>query len=778
MTARDLPFSEAPKLAKDFAGIEERLPFELAGHYPHVLAQIEALWPEQSVRTYLDSLLFADRPDRQGFTDESLAEIFFINQLHEFVYPQAPGDAQATASNAIVDRMRPGSVQELAQWYPARKAEAATPEQPAAHDPVRKVEAQHHAPFGDTPHATSAWWQIDSNDALRLLLQRRAPGQPLSTPSKAKLGEILVERGLVHQDQIDRALDIQRSAPAASRPLLGQLLIKLGTVSEEDMVRALCVQEGVPLVDLDRLEVTADARSKIAFDLARQHRAIPVMRVGKLLAVAVENPLAFPSKDFLSFYTNLSVELVQASRMSISWRLEHYDAGCSAAQLDQEFKSMAHHAMRQAPVNNRRAAPSAPTAPAANAEDATVIDLVNKMVTDALAQKASDVHLESRGPNETSLIRFRRDGRLERYSEFPAPFHDAVIARLKIMADLDIAEKRKPQDGKIDFARFTGRKQEIRVATIPTAHGLENANMRLLASGDPLPLERIGLSARDLETLKEVIERPHGLILVCGPTGSGKTTTLHSLLARLNTPERKIWTAEDPVEITQKGLSQVQVLPKIGWTFAHALRAFLRADPDVIMIGEMRDAETARIAIEASMTGHLVLSTLHTNSSAETAVRLLELGIDPFSLSDALLAIVSQRLARRLCGHCREAYAPKPEELAELASEYYYAAHRRHPGRPERDQLVAQWAATCGPPRLHRAKGCSRCKDTGYAGRLGVYEALVADDKFRHAVRAHAPASALHAAALATGMLTLKQDGILKVLQGYTDIHEIRATCV
>jgi type II secretory ATPase GspE/PulE/Tfp pilus assembly ATPase PilB-like protein len=286
----------------------------------------------------------------------------------------------------------------------------------------------------------------------------------------------------------------------------------------------------------------------------------------------VENPLAFPSKDFLAFYTNLSVERVHASRTSSAWRLEHYDAGRSAAQLDQEFKSMAHQAMRQAPVNVRRAAPI-PALPAVEAEDATVIHLVNKMVTDALSQKVSDIHLESRGPSEASLIRFRRDGRLERYSEFPAQFHDAVIARLKIMADLDIAEKRRPQDGKIDFSRFSTRQLEIRLATIPTAHGVENATMRLLASGEPMPLAGIGLSAHDLETLQAVIERPHGLVLVCGPTGSGKTTTLHSLLARLNTPERKIWTAEDPVEITQKGLSQVQVLPKIGWDFGQALRA-------------------------------------------------------------------------------------------------------------------------------------------------------------------------------------------------------------
>jgi type II secretory ATPase GspE/PulE/Tfp pilus assembly ATPase PilB-like protein len=547
-------------------------------------------------------------------------------------------------------------------------------------------------------------------------------------------------------------------------------------VSEEDTTRALCVQEGVPLVDLDRLEITAEARGKISLDLVRQHRAIPIMRVGKLLAAAVENPLAFASKDFLSFYTNLSVELVQASRASISWRLEHFDAGRSAAQLDQEFKSMARHALRQAPVNGR----SAPTPAAAKVqeEDATIIDLVNKMISDALAQRASDVHVESRGPHETSLIRFRRDGQLERYSEFPAPFHDAVIARLKIMANLDIAEKRKPQDGKVDFSRFTGSKLEIRVAIVPTAQGAENASLRLLATGEPIPLERIGLSARDLETVKRVIEQPHGLVLVCGPTGSGKTTTLHSMLARLNTPERKIWTAEDPVEITQKGLSQVQVLPKIGWTFASALRAFLRADPDVIMIGEMRDQETGRIALEASMTGHLVLSTLHTNSSSETAVRLLEMGVDPFSVADALLAIVSQRLARRLCVRCRKPYALKTEELAELASEYHYAAQRRHPGRAERDQLVAQWQSTYGSAQLYRAKGCSHCKDTGYAGRLGLYEVLVVDDKVRHAIRSHAPASAMQAAALASGMLTLKQDGILKALHGLTDIHEVRATCM
>jgi type II secretory ATPase GspE/PulE/Tfp pilus assembly ATPase PilB-like protein len=783
MTARDLPFGAAPKLAKDFAGIEERLPYELAGHYPQVLAQIEALWPESAVLAHLDSLLFADRPDRQGFTEEALAEIFFLKQLHDLLYPQAAVDTFATATDTMTERVRPRSVQELAQWYPARGGGSMT--QPAVTlSVVSATESSHtyHRSLADRPHVASHWPLIDTNEALRQLLQRREPGQPLWQPSRAKLGEILLDRGLVSAEQIERALEMQSSSAPAARPLLGQLLLRLAATAEEDLARALCVQEGVPLVDLDRLEISADARSKIPFDLARQHRAIPVLRVGKLLAVAVENPLAFPSKDFLSFYTNLSVELVCAARMSISWRLEHYDAGRSAAQLDEEFTSMARYALRQAPLNGRRDSLAPAIAPASvHEEDATVIDLVNKMVTDALAQKATDIHIEARGEREASMIRFRRDGQLERYSEFPAAFHDAVIARLKIMSDLDIAEKRKPQDGKIDFARFTGRKLEIRLATVPTVRGAENASLRLLAAGEPLPLDRIGMSTRDLDILTHVIERPHGLVLVCGPTGSGKTTTLHSLLARLNTPERKIWTAEDPVEITQRGLSQVQVMPKIGWTFAAALRAFLRADPDVIMIGEMRDEETGRIAIEASMTGHLVLSTLHTNSAAETAVRLLELGVDPFSLSDALLAIVSQRLARRLCRACRESYEPKPEELAELAAEYHYAAHRQQPGRSEREQLLAHWHRqydTKGSLRLYRARGCDQCKDTGYAGRLGVYEVMLVDERIRHAIRDHAPASGILATALAGGMLTLKQDGIVKVLQGITDLREVRANCV
>jgi type II secretory ATPase GspE/PulE/Tfp pilus assembly ATPase PilB-like protein len=632
----------------------------------------------------------------------------------------------------------------------------------------------------DTPHTASCWPQIEDTHDLRTLLQRRASGQPLLGAMRTRLGEILCARGLVPAQQVERALEMQRVDKAGQRPLLGQLLVKLGAVTPDDTIRALCVQEGIPLVDLDRLEVSADARSKIPFSIARQHRVVPVMRVGSVLAVAVEDPFSFASKDYLSFYTNLSIELVCASRIAISWRLEHYEAGRSAAQIESEFKLIAQQALRHSGHQHRREAP-VQHAPEVSAEDATVIDLVNKMVNDALAQKASDIHIETRGLDEPSIIRFRRDGRLERYAEFAGASHEAVIARLKIMSELDIAEKRRPQDGKIDFARFTGRKLEIRVSTIPTACGPENATLRLLASGEPLPLDRIGLAQRDLVTLHKAIGQPHGLILVCGPTGSGKTTTLHSVLAALNVPERKIWTAEDPVEITQRGLSQVQVLPKIGWTFAQAMRAFLRADPDVIMIGEMRDEETARIAVEASMTGHLVLSTLHTNSSAESAARLLDLGIDPFGLSDALVAIVSQRLARRLCVHCRQAHAATHEELGELAAEFLYSVQRTAPARAERDRLMSEWQVTYTTDAglmLYQAQGCERCKGSGYSGRLGIYEILAAGEEVRRAIRERSPASAIEKVARGGGMLTLKQDGMLKVLQGLTDMREVRASCV
>jgi len=352
-----------------------------------------------------------------------------------------------------------------------------------------------------------------------------------------------------------------------------------------------------------------------------------------------------------------------------------------------------------------------------------------------------------------------------------------MVARIKIMASMDISEHRKPQDGKIDFARFGGPPVELRVVTVPTSRGLEDVVLRLLAGAKPLPLENIGLSQPNLLALRAVVQKSYGLVLVCGPTGCGKTTTLHSVVRDINTAGRKIWTAEDPIEITQEGLRQVQVNPRIGWTFAAAMRTFLRADPDVIMIGEMRDEETARIAIEASLTGHLVLSTLHTNSAPESIARLLEIGLDPFNFSDSLLAILAQRLVRRLCTACREPRVADDEMLTGLASQYLDSG--THNTAEARQAQIGRWrqqyGGTQGELRMWRPVGCAKCEGHGYHGRLGIHELMMSDETIRQHIRHRAPASDIRHSALTAGMLTLRQDGIEKVLQGLTDMSEVVA---
>jgi type II secretory ATPase GspE/PulE/Tfp pilus assembly ATPase PilB-like protein len=341
-----------------------------------------------------------------------------------------------------------------------------------------------------------------------------------------------------------------------------------------------------------------------------------------------------------------------------------------------------------------------------------------------------------------------------------------LAARLKIMAQLDIAERRKPQDGKIKFRLPDGRDMELRVATVPTQGGNEDVVMRLLASSEPMVLDKLGMTDRNLREIRTAAEKPYGLILVVGPTGSGKTTTLHSVLAHINKPERKIWTAEDPVEITQYGLRQVQVQPKIGFTFAAAMRSFLRADPDVIMVGEMRDEETAATGIEASLTGHLVFSTLHTNSAVETVVRLLDMGLDPFNFADALLTVVAQRLVRRICVDCREEYHPERDEFDELVLAY---------GVDESHKLGVKYD---GDFVLYRGKGCESCESSGYRGRLGIHELLVATDAMKKLIQSKARVVEMVKVAKDEGMTTLVQDGIFKVLDGLTDLKQVKAVAI
>jgi len=390
---------------------------------------------------------------------------------------------------------------------------------------------------------------------------------------------------------------------------------------------------------------------------------------------------------------------------------------------------------------------------------ATVIQLVNSLILDAYKAGASDIHIEPSKGKTASKVRLRVDGVCRNALTVPASHIRAVVSRIKVMARLDISERRKPQDGKLSV-RFKGTPLELRVATLPTVNG-ESVVMRILAASETMPMDKLNMSDRNLRETQELIKSPHGIFLVVGPTGSGKTTTLHAILGHINTPELKIWTAEDPVEITQPGLQQLQVLPKIGLTFASALRSFLRADPDVIMIGEMRDAETAEAGIEASLTGHLVFSTLHTNSAPETLTRLLDLGIDPISFSDALLGVLAQRLVRTLCGECKESYTPDEDEF-NLLKRYY--------GEKTFEELgLIREGVT-----LYRAVGCSKCGDSGYRGRTGVHELLVATPAMKEMVYRRATAAELKDLAVAEGMRTLMQDSIVKLLKGQTDIDQVR----
>jgi type II secretory ATPase GspE/PulE/Tfp pilus assembly ATPase PilB-like protein len=419
------------------------------------------------------------------------------------------------------------------------------------------------------------------------------------------------------------------------------------------------------------------------------------------------------------------------------------------------------------------------------AADNELVKLVNKVIVEAYNQGASDIHIEPYPGKAKTEIRFRKDGNLSPYIEVPASYRAAIAARIKIMCDLDISEKRKPQDGKIKFRKFGPLDIELRVATIPTAGGVEDIVMRILAAGEPMPLDKMGFSPRNLEQLQHTVAKPYGLFFVCGPTGSGKTTTLHSVLKSLNTPDTKIWTAEDPVEITQKGLRQVQVNRKAGLDFATVMKSFLRADPDIIMVGEMRDKETTSTGIEASLTGHLVFATLHTNSAPESIIRLLDMGMDPFNFSDALLGVLAQRLARRLCS-CKQPYTPEAAELTSFLREYceelMSTARFKADPKGAMEAVYKEWVRVYGNDKgqltFYKPVGCDKCSGSGFKGRCALHELLVANDKLKKLIQEHARVADVLAQSLEDGMRTLKQDGMEKCLAGTTQIKEVRSVCI
>jgi len=419
------------------------------------------------------------------------------------------------------------------------------------------------------------------------------------------------------------------------------------------------------------------------------------------------------------------------------------------------------------------------------AADNELVKLVNKIIIDAHKMGVSDIHIEPYPGKAKTQVRFRRDGSLMPYIELPASYRNPLVTRIKIMCDMDISQKRIPQDGKIKFRKFGPLDIELRVATIPSVGSLEDVVMRILAAGEPIPLDKMGFTPLNLKELKATVAKPYGLFFVCGPTGSGKTTTLHSILKSLNTSETKIWTAEDPVEITQKGLRQVQMNVKAGLTFPTVMKSFLRADPDIIMVGEMRDAETTSLGIEASLTGHLVFATLHTNSATESIIRLLDMGMDPFNFSDALLGILAQRLAKRLC-KCKKSHTANEQELEALLKEYCEELQNidRFKADPKaaKKEIIADWKKQYGDDKgqiiLYESVGCDACGESGYKGRVGLHELLIATDALKKNIQEHARVAEMLVTALGDGMRTLKQDGIEKVLQGITDMQQVRTVCI
>jgi type II secretory ATPase GspE/PulE/Tfp pilus assembly ATPase PilB-like protein len=398
--------------------------------------------------------------------------------------------------------------------------------------------------------------------------------------------------------------------------------------------------------------------------------------------------------------------------------------------------------------------------------DSVIMQIVNKIINDAYSRRSSDIHIEPNIARKNVEVRFRVDGDCALYQTLPFNYRAAIVSRIKIMSNLDITVKRQPQDGKIKYKRPNGEELELRVATIPTQGGVEDVVMRLLARGEIFTLPGVSLSKRNYAELLKILVKPYGMILCVGPTGSGKTTMLHAALHHINTPEKKIWTAEDPVEITQYGLRQVQVQPKIGFDFAAAMRSFLRADPDVIMVGEMRDFETAKIAVEASLTGHLVFSTLHTNSAPETIVRLLDMGIDPLNFADSLLGVLAQRLVRTLCKNCKASYHPTLDEYTEIV-ESYGEANFKKLNIPYRDNLT-----------LYKPKGCDVCDRSGYRGRMAIHELLLNSNRIRRHIQKHDTVEVIRDTGMEEGMTTLLQDGIEKALQGLTDVKQVRRVCI
>ncbi len=564
--------------------------------------------------------------------------------------------------------------------------------------------------------------------------------------------DCLAYRGIVSASDLEAAV---QEALARGADLEAILLDKYG-VAKADLGAALSEFYQCPYVAYDeRTVIDPDLLKNLSFDYLKNNVWMPLKRQGTILDIIINDPHDLEKGlDIRRAFPGYTIRFSVGLRRDIEQYFLVVTGQALGGSITEILGELVHEAGAERTADADK--------DEIDENDSAIVRLANRVIAEAYRLGASDVHIEPYSDRKETAVRFRIDGTCFTYMRIPALYRRAIVSRMKIMANLDISERRKPQDGKIRYKLAKAREIELRIATLPTAGGNEDVVMRLLTTQEPIPLDAMDFSPDVLRSLKALSEKPYGIILCVGPTGSGKTTTLHALLRHINTDDRKIWTAEDPIEITQDGLRQVQVHPRIGFSFAAALRAFLRADPDVIMIGEMRDKETADTAIEASLTGHLVLSTLHTNTAVETVTRLLDMGCDSFNFADAMLGVVAKRLCKRLCEQCKEAYHPTRQEYDELV-EGYGSGYWDRAGVA----YTAEWT-------LYRGRGCEFCNKSGFKGRIPLHELLIGSPQIKAMIQSKARTADIVGAAMREGMRTLVQDGIQKVLRGITSYRQVR----
>ncbi len=554
----------------------------------------------------------------------------------------------------------------------------------------------------------------------------------------------LLRAKIVTKEQAEMLLEERKNSNLS----LVKLIPKMGIASEDDVIRTLGEIYRIPVVDPTTEDVDPSIFKYVPVELARKYKVFPIKRRGRTLIVAMSDPTDYTIVDNLKFITGFDIEPVLATETSIMRAIDQYYG--AEDKLKEILESLKESDSELEVMEEEE---TSPETAAALVEEAPVVKLVNGIIIEAVKRRASDIHIE---PYERFVrVRFRIDGVLHEVMPIPQRYRDAVVSRIKIMSRLDIAERRLPQDGHIKMKLPDGRVIDLRVSTLPTLFG-EKVVMRILDKSNlKFDLSKLGMEEQALKLFLEAIQRPYGIILVTGPTGSGKTTTLYSAISRLNKPEVNIMTAEDPVEYDFPGINQVQIREDIGLTFAVALRAFLRQDPDIILVGEIRDTETAEIAIRAALTGHLVLSTLHTNDAPSTVSRLIDMGIPPYLVAASLNLIVAQRLVKKICPKCKTPYHPTKDDLLKL--------------NLSEDELRG---AT-----LYYGKGCNACNNTGYSGREGLYEVMKITPEIRELILKNAPTHAIKEKAIEQGMVTLREAGIKKLLAGKTTIQEVlRAT--